>query len=417
MTTRRATAAAAAAVVHVPASGWLMTPLVVGALWSTSSLAAPSVAEHIPEQLLGRGPLGLALWQWLALPIVLALSGAVGALLGRVSAAVLRSVTRRTKLASDDALPERLGAPMSLGWTLLVAAALTSWLSLHAGSEELALRGLRAGLLFVFFWALFRCVDAGVKVIGESPWGKTHTASSSLVLLGSRVMKIALFAIAVVAFLSELGYPIMSLVAGLGIGGIAIALAAQKTVENLFGAFSLGADEPFRIGDFVKIEDFVGTVEAIGLRSTAVRTLDRTLVTIPNGKLADMRIENFAARDRIRLSCMIGLVYQTSPAQMKTVLAELERALREHEKIWPDAVIVRFAAFAASSLDIEVMAWFQTRDWGEFQKIRQDLFLQFMDIVAEAGSSFAYPTRTIHMIDDPAAKDRDPQPSSSSSSS
>jgi MscS family membrane protein len=204
-------------------------------------------------------------------------------------------------------------------------------------------------------------------------------------------------AIAVVAMLAQFGYPVASLVAGLGIGGLAVALAAQKTVENLFGAFSIGVDQPFREGDFVKIEDFVGTVEAIGLRSTRVRTLDRTLVSIPNGKLAELRVETFTARDRIRLFCTLGLVYETTSQQMREVLAGLERILRKHPKIWPEAVIVRFKEFGASSLDIDVMAWFQTQDWNEFQLIRQEVLLDFMGVVEAAGSSFAFPTRTLHI--------------------
>jgi MscS family membrane protein len=172
-------------------------------------------------------------------------------------------------------------------------------------------------------------------------------------------------------------------------------------MENLFGAFSIGADQPFREGDFVRIEDFVGTVEHIGLRSTKVRTLDRTLITVPNGRLAEMRLESFSARDRIRLACTIGLVYETSAGQMREVLAGLERVLREHPKIWPDAVVVRFMAFGASSLDIEVMAWFQTSDWGEFQAIRQDVLIDFMDVVERARTGFAFPTRTIHLAPAP----------------
>jgi hypothetical protein len=142
-----------------------------------------------------------------------------------------------------------------------------------------------------------------------SPWGLTHVASRSLLSLGARIGKVALGIMALVAVISELGYPVTSLIAGLGIGGLAFALASQKTVENLFGAFSIGVDQPFCEGDFIKVEDFSGTVEAIGLRSTRIRTLDRTLITVPNGKLAEMRIETFAVRDRIRLvpkSCQRG---------------------------------------------------------------------------------------------------------------
>jgi MscS family membrane protein len=157
-------------------------------------------------------------------------------------------------------------------------------------------------------------------------------------------------------------------------------------------------DAPFRVGEFVKVEDFVGTVEAIGLRSTRIRTLDRTVVAIPNGRLAEMRLESFSARDRMRLACTLGLVYQTTAAQMRRVLEGLEDVLRSHPLIWPKAVVVRFKEFGPSSLDIEVMAWFQTADWPEFQLVRQEVLLEFMGVVEQAGTTFAFPTRTVHVV-------------------
>jgi MscS family membrane protein len=208
----------------------------------------------------------------------------------------------------------------------------------------------------------------------------------------------------IVALLSELGYSVTSLVAGLGIGGLAVALAARSTLENLFGAFSIGADQPFREGDFVKVEDFTGTVEAIGLRSTRIRTLDRTVITLPNGKLADTKVESFAERDRIRLACDLGLVYGTTAAQMRQILAGVERVLRDQPKIFPDAITVRFKELGASALTIEVMAWFLTKDFAEFQAIRQEVLLQFMAVVEGCGSSFAFPTQTVHVVGEPAAK-------------
>jgi MscS family membrane protein len=147
----------------------------------------------------------------------------------------------------------------------------------------------------------------------------------------------------------------------------------------------------------VKIEEFVGTVEAIGLRSTRFRTLDRTIITIPNGRLAEMRLESFAVRDRLRLAMVVGLVHETTAAQLREVVAGFERVLRAQPRLWPDDVTVRFIALGATSFDIEVMAWFQTADWGEFQRIRQDVLLQFMDVVEQAGTAFARPTRMIHI--------------------
>jgi MscS family membrane protein len=111
-----------------------------------------------------------------------------------------------------------------------------------------------------------------------------------------------------------------------------------------------------------------------------------------------MRLESYTARDRFRLATVIGLVYETTPAQMRQVLEGFERVLREHPKIWPDAIVVRFKEFAASSLDIEVMCWFQVPEWRDFQVCRQEVLLQFMDVVEAAGSSIAFPTRTVHLV-------------------
>jgi MscS family membrane protein len=256
---------------------------------------------------------------------------------------------------------------------------------------------IRAGFFAAFFWTLFRLVDVGFHLLGDSMWARSGP-SRSLIPLGSRVAKVGIIAIAAVAVLSYLGYPVASLVAGLGIGGLALALAAQKTVENLFGAFSIGVDQPFRVGDTVRIEDFQATVERIGLRSTRFRTLDRTIVTIPNGKLADSRIESYTARDRMRLSTIVGLVYGTTEAQVRQVLAGFDRVLRAQPKLFPEGVTVLLRGLGNSSLDIEVTAQFQTEDYGEYQAIRQEILLQFLRVVEEAGTSLAFPTQTVHLV-------------------
>jgi MscS family membrane protein len=222
-----------------------------------------------------------------------------------------------------------------------------------------------------------------------------------------RIAKVSIVIIGAIAVLSELDYPVASLIAGLGIGGVALALAAQKTVENLFGSVAIGIDRPFQVGDFVKVDALLGTVESIGLRSTRIRTLDRTVVTIPNGKLADLQIESFTARDRIRLACVLGLEHDTSPEQLRAIVEECERALREHPKTWPEDVIVRFVGVSPSSLDVEVMAWFQTSDFAEFRDIRQAMLITFLQIIDMAGSRLAYPTQTLHVA--PRGGDR-PQP-------
>ena len=360
--------------------------------------ARPFFEEHLPAPLLREGPRGLLWWQWLALPALVLVALALGAVLGWLTRLILGHLAARTRTTWDDVLLERIAAPLTALWAIAIVTVLQPWLVLPEGPEAVLLHLLRAATYVAVFWMGFRSVNVVFAVMEQAPWTRANANLAGLLPVGRKAAKVVLLALGGVAVLNELGFQVASLLAGLGIGGIAIALAAQKTVENLFGSLSIGVDQPFRIGDFVKIEDFVGTVEHIGMRSTRVRTLDRTIVTIPNGKLADMRTETFAPRDRIRLLANLGLVYSTSAAQMREVLAGIERALRAQPKLWTESVSVRFSALGDSALNVEVVAWFETSDFSEFTAIRQELFLSFMEAVERAGTSFAFPTRTLHLV-------------------
>lgn len=378
---------------------WAISPSTVGRIegWY-DRLGGRWIRDYLPEPLLRPGPKEILWWQWLALPVLLLVSWVLGWLLGKLSQMTLFRLARRSSAEWDDVLVDRMRFPLAVAWALIAFSALLPFLDLYAPAQAFLEQGLRAGLWGVLFWALLRGVDVGHRVLTRLTWAQAKPSLAALLPLANRLAKALILALALVAVLSALGYPVASLIAGLGIGGLALALAAQKTVENLFGSISLGVDQPFRVGDFVKVEEFVGTVEAIGLRSTRFRTLDRTVISIPNGKLADMRLESFSARDRMRLACTVGLVYGSTSAQMREVLAGLERVLREHPRIWSDTVVVKFKEMAASSLDIEVMAWFRTSDWGEFQAIRQEVLIQFLEVVEKARTSVAFPTRTLHLI-------------------
>jgi MscS family membrane protein len=235
----------------------------------------------------------------------------------------------------------------------------------------------------------------------QAPAAVQDASLRSLIAIGGNLVKIFVVVGAALATLSAIGYPVTTVLAGLGIGGIALAFGAQKTVADLFGSIALAADRPLHIGDFVKIDDFTGNVERIGLRSTQIRTLDRTLVSLPNGQLADKRIETFGARDRIRLATTIGITYGATRGQIEQVVAGCERVMREHPKAWPDVVVARLAGFGASSLDIEILCWFRTADFNEFRDCRQEVLLAFMKVVEDAGASFAFPTQTLHLASVP----------------
>jgi MscS family membrane protein len=356
------------------------------------------VRDWMPERLQRYGPSGLMWWQWLALPALLAVALVLGRVLGAVSTAVLHRLFRRTPTGWDERLLRKTSPALTLLWALVVAEILLPWLALLPDAHRSARSILGGVATIAVFWALWRSVDVWAQFFMERPWAADNPSARSLLSVTRNFAKVFVAVGGVVATLAAFGYPVATVLAGLGIGGLALAFGAQKTIENLFGSVALAADQPFRVGDFVRIEDFTGNVERIGMRSTQVRTLDRTLISIPNGKLADMRIEDFASRDRIRFAATVGLVYGTTEEQVRRVVAGIEATLRANPRTWPDTVVARFAAFSPSSLDVEVMCWFQTSDFGEFRDLRQEALLGIMRVVEEAGTSFAFPTRTVHVV-------------------
>lgn len=362
---------------------------------------AESLRPHLPQWLLTRLTGELELWQLLLVVAALPLAVLLAVIIVRPVLALGIRLASNTRTTFDEGLLADLKGPARLLVTALLLRPAWGALGLPAALKRSFDTAVAAVVVLALFWGALRAIGLGFERAASSEWALARPGARPLLSFAARFSRVAVVVLGVLTALSELGYPVSSLLAGLGLGGLAFALAAQKTVENLFGAVSLAVDQPFREGDFVRVDDFVGTVELIGMRSTRFRTLDRTLISIPNGKLADSRLESFAARDRLRLACTVQLVYQTTAAQLRQVLAGLERVLRAHPKIWPDAVVVRFKELGASSLDVEVMAWFQTSDWGEFQAIRQEVLIGFIEVVEQAGSSFAYPTQSVHL--EPAA--------------
>jgi MscS family membrane protein len=345
--------------------------------------------------LLRPGPLELLWWQWLAIPILTAVSWFLGSLLGRFTRVLLRRIVDASAVIWTKSVVDGISAPITLVWALNLFWAGAYYLALTDPAYKSLDAFTTAGMVFALFWALWR--SSGVIVDQLLPWAKRSASARTVVHVGSNFARSAIFSIGGLAVLAAAGYPVGTLLAGLGIGGIAIAFGAQKTIENVFGSLSLVVDQPFRVGDFVSVDNFLGTVENIGLRSTRFRTLDRTLISIPNGKLADQRLESYEARDRMRLKMTLAIRYGTTRAQMQSVLDGLERVLREHPQIWPDVVNVKLKALGESSLEIDVAAWFMVPTWAEFQQCRQDVLLRFMEVVEGADTAFAFPTRTVHL--------------------
>lgn len=194
-----------------------------------------------------------------------------------------------------------------------------------------------------------------------------------------------------------LGLPIVSMLAGLGIGGLAVALAIRPTLENLIGGVILYIDKPVRVGDFCSFGAKTATVEAIGIRSTQLRALDRTLITVPNSQFVDMEIVNWAQCDEMLINETISVRYETTPDQLRYVLAKLREMLHAHPRINSETVRVRFSGYGDSSLNITIRVYAMTREWNDFHAIREDIFLRVYDVITEAGTGFAFPSHTIYM--------------------
>jgi MscS family membrane protein len=359
------------------------------------------IRDWLPQALQRYGPASVMWWQWLALPALAAIALAVGRVFGSFTTRLLHRLFRRTPTKWDERLLERTSPALTLLWTVAAAAIFLPWLGLRPGAHALV-RSVLGGAASVFaFWVLWRAVDVWDQFLHERPWAADNPSARSLLSVTRNLARVFVAVTGLVATLAAFGYPVATVLAGLGIGGIAIAFGAQKTIENLFGSISLAADQPFRVGDFVRVEDFTGHVERIGMRSTQIRTLDRTLVSLPNGKLADMRIEDFAARDRIRFAATIGLVYGTREDQLRRVVSGIEASLRATPKVWPETVVASFVGFGASSLDVEILCWFETQDFAEFRALREQALFGIMRVVEEAGTSFAFPTQTLHVASTP----------------
>jgi MscS family membrane protein len=255
-------------------------------------------------------------------------------------------------------------------------------------------------LLVLGLWTGFRVVETAARVLRGRFKDQGRTAAAAVVPLLQKVAKVGLVLIGTVLYLDNLGVNVSALLAGLGVGGLAVALAGQRTIENLFGGIMLILDQPVRVGDFCRFGDKVGTVEDIGLRSTRIRTLDRTVVSIPNGSFSQMELENFAKRDKIWLQAELRLRYETSAAQLEALIQSIRAMLLADERVDPEPARVRFVRFGAYSLDLEIFAYIKVTDINDFLAVREELYLKIMGLVEAAGTGFAIPSQTLYMGQD-----------------
>lgn len=286
-----------------------------------------------------------------------------------------------------------------LRWIILLVGFNISISTLHFDNEtdKFLITLSHSFRIFLFAWILFLVVDflySGSKLLIR----KKHNQSFyNFMNLSRKFVKIIIAIVSIIFFLDLWGYNVNGLVASLGLVGMAVALAAQDTTKNIFGALMIFADTPFKVGDWIQTPQAEGTIEEIGMRSTKVRTFEDSLISLPNGIVANAAITNYSAMTKRRIKFYLGLTYSTTPSQMKNILKEMRELLQNDPDIDQKTIFVNFTDYNSSSLDLFCYFFTKTTIWGEYLSIRERINLEFMQIVHDNGASFAFPSQSIYI--------------------
>jgi len=275
-----------------------------------------------------------------------------------------------------------------------------------ARSPCLTCRQTALKVLFVanITWFLLRLTDAGVSYLASLTDKTDSKLDDQLVPIIRRALKATIAIIAFVWAVQMLGYNVSSLIAGLGIGGLAVALALQDTLANFFGSIFIIIDRPFVVGDRVRIGEHEGIIEELGFRSTRVRTLAGTVVAIPNKTVASSSIDNLSKMPNRRVLQNIGVTYETNADQMEKAAASIREILTNDEGVHQDMIVVRFGEFGDSSLNITVLYFTKDIPFADHMTTRERVNLAIMRTLEEQGLSIAFPTRTVYFAGDVAEK-------------
>jgi MscS family membrane protein len=343
----------------------------------------------VPEFLLTTRFAGVLLFQWLFVFVGLPALYFAMVLLNRLLGLLIGSVRRRVSKKSDSPNPNILIVPVRLALILLVMQAMLVRVALPLLARQFwstteTLISIVAGV-----WLSFLIVRKMERLIRRRLVRTGNIGAFSMVRMGRGAVDLLFLFAGLMAVLYLFGIRPTTALAGVGIGGIAVAVAAQKSLENLLGGVSIVFDQVVRVAEFLKIGDIMGTVVEVGWRSTSIRTLDRSVVSIPNGQLANLSLENLSSKDKFWFNPSVRLRYDTTAAQLRSILAGLNRLLKSEARIEPASIRVRFTRLGTSSLDLDIFAYVMTRDLLEFLKIQEELLLAVLDTVEAAGAHIA----------------------------
>lgn len=364
------------------------------------SLRFPQLEKRLPKLLVTTRPFGVPLWQWLAillfLPVALVLTWPL-LYLRRV---IADGVHRRRGAPAPVRAPIQKFGPAALMLTLILHYNFVYFIGISLLYRQYYTRVIWVLLLVAFYWGLTRVTSNIARRVGAHLSQSGHLAERSLVGLGRRLLNALLLVLVVLIVLSTLGVNVTAALAGLGIGGLAVGLGAQKTFENLLGGIAILSDRALQIGDSCRIGDQTGTVEDIGLRSTKLRTQDRTLVSIPNGTVATAVLENYRWRDKILVRQIVRLPYDMSVDHLRYVLDQIRAVLDAHPKVESKTWRVRLLRFADFAYEVELYAYILEREYSDFLATQEDLLLKVTEAAERAGASFAVASATQIVMDD-----------------
>lgn len=364
------------------------------------------IPGYIPHPLLRRGWLGVPLWQWLVLALGVAGALVIAAGMRKLAVPVLRRLFRSIA-DQDEWLLDRLTDPLRGLISLLILEGTISFLRLPLFARQVWYF-IGGGLAIILGgWLFVRIVQVAGRLYGRRLARRGGADATAVIRLVERTLTVIAFGFIVVKLLqlANLVKDASALLAGVGVGGIAIAFAAQKTLENVFGGISIIFDKTIRVGDTCRIGDQTGTVEDIGLRSTSLRTDARTVLTVPNSQLSAMNIENFGLREKIYFRHLVGIRCETSAPQLRGLLDALRTLLYSDPRVEPSTSRVRLIRFGPSSLDLEIAAYILTIDSLKFLETQEDLLLRIMDTIEANGTATAFPSQTLYMSRDHFGKD------------
>jgi MscS family membrane protein len=361
---------------------WLVSADSIGLIPKAHQLVAETPFEkRLPQQLVMFEILDTPVWRWIALVTIAPVLWIIAGFLARALTAVMRPVVNAPAFRG----PLRI---------LLAAAGFRAALLMARPSTLPRLfleRALELPFVLAAAWAAAVAVDLIAARWHTRLDPREQAVTYSVLPLGRQVLKLSLFLIAILSVLSVWGYNTSTILAGIGVGGLAVALAAQKTIENLFGGLSVIGDRPVLVGDVCRFGDRTGTVTDIGLRSTRIRTPDRTIISVPNSQFSSMALENISRRDKIWFHPTLNLRRDTTSEQLLRVLSSFREILTVHPKVEAGGIPVRFIGVGPYSLDIEVVAYVTTSDYDEFLALQQELLLKLLQAVEQAGTALAVP--------------------------